>query len=755
MRETGHLFTVREMRSRSIFSLLKWILIIGSVLGVLLYAVLMLHYDWQRMKDRDLEKFTLLEEIISVNSAEINHLVQSIDDIKDSHEKTLNEYKSRLADTSEVIARYEKLEKERSLLAPPVVSKQELEPSGPDLLQPRVVKVVDEDIPYIVNWGNKARTIEVLARDGIDYNALVSAGVMGGEDPACKDKRDMIKKMMRHAWNGYVTYAWGANELKPVTRKEETGFIFGKGRVGATLVDAMDTLFIMEEYQEVMRCREWLAKHFKQEFMKVGRVSVFETTIRFIGGFNTMYSFTKDPLYMELSRFIADLLIPAFSEDLAINVGWIMIGQNYSIPARTRSSLLAEVGTLQIEWGYLSYITGNMTYHMKTKGVFEELFTRRSTYSGLFPITVYRAAPNEAELQHLDHGEVTLGGAGDSYYEYLLKYYLFTGSEDELVLSNWRVTLSSILHQMVKHSLGGLYYVANLVKGRESNRMQHLACFVGGLFGLSSEVLEWKREEALRAAESVTETCHMTYNSTATNIGPEGFAIASNSIQALDRRSLMRPETIESYFVMWRLTHNQKYRDWGWEAAQAMEKHYRTGAGYSGIRDVNSRTPVKDDVMQSFFLAETLKYLYLLFSDDSLIPLDKFVLNTEAHPVPVLPKGSLPKLVIKERDKLPPPALLDSRDTAAAVAAARADPVNHYDKVVQAAIAGRVDPNAAAYNAPVYYKPYEEGKREVEADILHPVAGLYKDVETLVEAGAIYKVDNHQDEVEMPPPRLK
>jgi len=180
------------------------------------------------------------------------------------------------------------------------------------------------------------------------------------------------------------------------------------------------------------------------------------------------------------------------------------------------------------------------------------------------------------------------------------------------------------------------------------NKMEHLACFVGGLFGLSADTLDWRSDEAMKAGEGVTETCHRTYNSSTTNVGPESFSTSGTGLTPMDRRSLMRPETIESYFVLWRLTHNQKYRDWGWEAAQGMEKHFRTGAGFSGIRDVNSRTPVKDDVMQSFFLAETLKYLYLLFSDDTLIPLDKYVLNTEAHPVPILPKGSLPKLVKKE-----------------------------------------------------------------------------------------------------------
>jgi mannosyl-oligosaccharide alpha-1,2-mannosidase len=69
-----------------------------------------------------------------------------------------------------------------------------------------------------------------------------------------------------------------------------------------------------------------------------------------------------------------------------------------------------------------------------------------------------------------------------------------------------------------------------------------------------------------------------------------------------------------------------------------LEKHCRTGSGFSGIRDVYSNNPPKDDVQQSFFLAETLKYLYLLFSDDSVIPLDQWVFNTEAHPLPIAGK---------------------------------------------------------------------------------------------------------------------
>ncbi len=107
----------------------------------------------------------------------------------------------------------------------------------------------------------------------------------------------------------------------------------------------------------------------------------------------------------------------------------------------------------------------------------------------------------------------------------------------------------------------------------------------------------------------------------------------------------------------YRLTHDQKYRDWAWEAVEAIEKHCRyvhtnasaktyphmnTGLymcrcadGYCGLRDVDQSNPPQDENQQSFFMAETLKYLYLIFTDDDVISLDKWVFNTEAHPIPI------------------------------------------------------------------------------------------------------------------------
>lgn len=107
-------------------------------------------------------------------------------------------------------------------------------------------------------------------------------------------------------------------------------------------------------------------------------------------------------------------------------------------------------------------------------------------------------------------------------------------------------------------------------------------------------------------------------------------------VGAINSNYILRPETVESYFIMWRLTHDQKYRDWGWEVVQALELNCRTKYGYSGIKNVYANPVQHDNIQQSFFLAETLKYLYLLFSDDSLLSFDEWVFNTEAHPLPIL-----------------------------------------------------------------------------------------------------------------------
>ena len=92
--------------------------------------------------------------------------------------------------------------------------------------------------------------------------------------------------------------------------------------------------------------------------------------------------------------------------------------------------------------------------------------------------------------------------------------------------------------------------------------------------------------------------------------------------------------------VLWRVTRNPIYREWGWNIFQSFEKHCRVrGGGYSGLKDVTVPAPAHSGKMESFFTAETVKYLWLLFADSAIVPLDEWVFNTEAHPLGKIPQA--------------------------------------------------------------------------------------------------------------------
>jgi mannosyl-oligosaccharide alpha-1,2-mannosidase len=108
------------------------------------------------------------------------------------------------------------------------------------------------------------------------------------------------------------------------------------------------------------------------------------------------------------------------------------------------------------------------------------------------------------------------------------------------------------------------------------------------------------------------------------------------SIHCINDVYLLRPEVVESVFYAWRETHDQKWRDYARDIWRAIAKHCQVDSGgFTDVRHVTSDTPTKMDKQESWFLAETLKYLWLTFQPDSIIPLDKYVFNTEAHPIKV------------------------------------------------------------------------------------------------------------------------
>lgn len=126
-----------------------------------------------------------------------------------------------------------------------------------------------------------------------------------------------------------------------------------------------------------------------------------------------------------------------------------------------------------------------------------------------------------------------------------------------------------------------------------------------------------------------------------TGISPEYVEFHSGkdfSVGAWAPHYLLRPEAVESFYILNALTGDPIYREWGWEVFLAIEKYCKTKIAYGALGDVKEQNSKPRDEMESFFLAETLKYLYLLNDPDSEIDiLNKHVFNTEAHPMRIFP----------------------------------------------------------------------------------------------------------------------
>jgi|ERR1711936_473650 len=451
--------------------------------------------------------------------------------------------------------------------------------------------------------------------------------VRGGEDadPVARARRNFVKGMMKHAWNGYEAHAWGKNEVKPVSKSGNSATVFGSSEAGATIVDSMTTLYIMEMDEEFIKAKEWVADNLDLARLMKYEVNIFEINIRYVGGLVSLFALTGDEIFKDRAKEIVDKLLPAFDTPIGIPLG--MIHLKTGLTRERRMSILSEFGTMHMEFSYLTDITGNNTYKEKVEAI-REYLNKKDKPKGLYPNQINPTTGQWGQ----DHS--SLGAHGDSFYEYLLKEWIRSGKSDELSKEMFDEAISNVEEILLQNSSHGQTYFADRRGGMLAHKMDHLACFTGGMFSLAAvNDNDEVKKKWMNIAEEITRTCHESYENTVTKLGPEIIRF-DKFLNPFDRSFLLRPETVESYFVLWRLTKDPKYREWGWQVVQALELNCKVEGGYSGLRDVNILKSY-DDVQQSFFLAETLKYLYLLFSSDSLLDLDLWVFNTEAHPLPI------------------------------------------------------------------------------------------------------------------------
>ncbi len=451
------------------------------------------------------------------------------------------------------------------------------------------------------------------------FMLLVMPAVAGEKAPEGNKKQPAAREVDRAAlaaevrdeflrsWKAYKQFAWGHDELEPLSKGPRDWY--GESLL-MTPVDALDTMLLMGLAEEAAEAKQLILE--KLSFDRDLPVKNFEITIRLLGGLLSSYQMTGDERLLRLADDLGGRLLPAFESPTGMP--YMFVNLKTGKPSGARSNP-AEIGTLVLEFGTLSRLTGKAAYYDKAKNALVQLYRRRSKI-GLVGEEI------DVESGKWLSPQSHVGGGIDSYYEYLLKCSrLF---DDKECGTMWRQSLSALNQHLVDEAPLGLWYAQV-----EMNTGKRTASEFGALHAFLPAVLALGGD--LRHARSLQASCDKMWR--LHGIEPDLFDYRSMRVAA--PAYPLRPEIIESAYILHRLTHDPIYLEMGRTYFEAIKDRCRADAGTTVLKDVT--TGEKGDLMPSYYLAETLKYLYLLFSPDSTLGPEWVVFNTEAHPLRKVP----------------------------------------------------------------------------------------------------------------------
>ncbi|KAJ8907210.1 hypothetical protein NDN08_003691 [Rhodosorus marinus] len=468
---------------------------------------------------------------------------------------------------------------------------------------------------------------ECRLAEGVDLGSYPFERFEPGKSP----KIDRIVNATRHAWNGYAQYAWGYDELAPLSKSGVNTF----NGIAVTIIDGIDTLYMMGLEDEYNQARDYILHHFYPE--EIGLVSVFETTIRILGGLLSIYHLTGDEEFLDVAENVGMRLGVAFNSPSGLPFPQCTLSAPYctTVAFHGFSVVLAEAGTLQLEFRALAYHARSAAVRglrKKAEAAIDVLLSSSPLDSpGLLPSMIdIRTGARAATSK-------TFGAGADSYYEYIVKMWIQGGKKEDKYKEIFRSWMQD-LRRVVLEIDDDMYFVQMLSADRLTPRMDHYTCFLPGAIylGIEAAVSEAERHTWQSIAERITRTCMESYRKTRVGLSGDDLRLLNGALRVFGGHHL-RPEVLEAIFYMWRWTRDPMYRDWAWEIFERTERVCKSEVGYTPVANVNSSRPKYLDVMHSFFLSESLKYMHLIFSEDRVLPLDKYVLNTEAHPLLIMP----------------------------------------------------------------------------------------------------------------------
>ncbi|KAF4538083.1 Glycoside hydrolase family 47 [Lasiodiplodia theobromae] len=461
----------------------------------------------------------------------------------------------------------------------------------------------------------------------------------GGPDA---DKAAAVKEAFNHAWGGYYENGWGASA-----------------------VDALSTALIMKDKDVVNQILEYIPTI---DYTTTStEVSLFETTIRYLGGMLSAYDLLKGPLsdlasnssqvdaLLDQSKVLANALKYAFDTPSGVPYNNLNFATQGNDGASTNG--LATVGTLVLEWTRLSDLLNDDEYARLSQKAESYLLSPSPSWNEPWPGLV----GSDISIANGNFTDASGGWVGgtDSFYEYLIKMWIYDPDRFSEYKDRWILAVDSSIAHLASHpsSRPDITYLAYYVNQTTRNFSQHLACFDGGNFILGGNVLD--RQDYIDFGLDLVAGCRNTYASTVTGIGPETFSWNTSTLPAnqsafyekngfwiSDSFYDLRPEVLESYYYAYRQTKDSKYQDWAWEAFTSINATTRQGSGFTAVTNVNvANGGSADDNQESFLFAEVMKYAYLMFAEEAEYQIfggsggsNEWVFNTEAHPFKVAGK---------------------------------------------------------------------------------------------------------------------
>ncbi|KAI0232442.1 hypothetical protein L0F63_005231 [Massospora cicadina] len=450
--------------------------------------------------------------------------------------------------------------------------------------------------------------------------------------------REEAREMFQHAFTSYLRYAYPFDELKPLEcvgrgrdrlQESNIGINDVDGDFSLTLVDSLDMLAVVGDFEAFERAVRLVIRdvHFDVD----SRVQVFEATIRMMGGLLSAHLLATEPsLGFALSWYRGELLalahdlgkrlLPAFAASPTA-FPFARVNLRHGVDAyETTETCTAGVGTLILEFSTLSRLTNDPRFEVVARQAAEALWQLR-TDAGLFG--------NSIDIR-TGTWLYTMSGVGagiDSWFEYLLKAAILLNDGTSLV--RFEEAYASILRS-ARDSSGTFFLNVNAQTGVLMNTwIDSLAAFFPGLQVLAGDV------------ENAIKTHLGFYHIWRKFRGlPERFDLEAKR-PALSFYPL-RPELVESTYFLYQATRDPFYLHVGEMILTDLQNRTRQSCGFAQLKDVVAGT--FDDRMESFFLSETLKYLFLLFDkDNKLNRLDSnLVFTTEGHLLKLPAKGQFP-----------------------------------------------------------------------------------------------------------------